>query len=367
MRADLAQLEQGEALALRFHPLTDQADLVGASLSNLSSSAAIGAALAAAVLLFFLRSLASIAVIALAVPLSIAGAWVIMRPRRDSLNMMSLGGLALAVGMLVDNAIVVLENIFRHRQLGKAAVRRLRRAAARSPAHRRLHPDDPGRLRPHLFRQKPGGRSLSRHWDRRGRVAPGLGGRGADGGAAGRRLGLPGLVDVHVHVMPPRLLDKVWAYFDAAGPLLGRRWPIEYRWPQERRLQHLRDLGVRAFPTLLYAHKPQMASSLNDWARDFAREQREAGHRDVLQTRHVPARAGRGGLRRARDRRGRPRVQGARAGRRLRPPRPAAGPGLGDARRRRCARRGAHRQRAHGRAPSPAPARSARCWPATRG
>ena len=97
-------------------------------------------------------------------------------------------------------------------------------------------------------------------------------------------LGLPGLVDTHVHVMPSRLLDKVWAYFDAAGPLLGRRWPIEYRWPQERRLQHLRDLGVRAFPTLLYAHKPQMASSLNDWARDFARDQREAGHQDVLQT-----------------------------------------------------------------------------------
>ena len=91
-------------------------------------------------------------------------------------------------------------------------------------------------------------------------------------------LGLPGLVDAHVHVMPPRLLDKVWAYFDAAGPLIGRPWPIEYRWPQERRLQHLRGLGVRAFPTLLYAHKPQMASSLNDWARDFAREQREAGH-----------------------------------------------------------------------------------------
>ena len=59
-------------------------------------------------------------------------------------------------------------------------------------------------------------------------------------------LGLPGLVDVHVHVMPQRLLDKVWAYFDEAGPLIGRPWPITYRWSQERRLQHLRDLGVRA-------------------------------------------------------------------------------------------------------------------------
>jgi uncharacterized protein len=97
-------------------------------------------------------------------------------------------------------------------------------------------------------------------------------------------LGLPGLVDAHVHVMPARLLDRVWAYFDTAGPLIGRPWPIEYRWPQEQRLQHLRDLGVRAFPTLLYAHKPQMASSLNDWARDFAREQRASGHHDVLQT-----------------------------------------------------------------------------------
>jgi uncharacterized protein len=99
-----------------------------------------------------------------------------------------------------------------------------------------------------------------------------------------RGLGLPGLVDAHVHVMPARLLDRVWAYFDTAGPLIGRPWPIEYRWPQEQRLQQLRDLGVRAFPTLLYPHKPQMASSLNDWARDFAREQRASGHHDVLQT-----------------------------------------------------------------------------------
>ena len=61
-------------------------------------------------------------------------------------------------------------------------------------------------------------------------------------------LGLPGLVDVHVHVMPQRLLDKVWAYFDAAGPLIGRSWPITYRWSQERRLQHLRALGRPGVP-----------------------------------------------------------------------------------------------------------------------
>lgn len=97
-------------------------------------------------------------------------------------------------------------------------------------------------------------------------------------------LGLPGLVDVHVHVMPQRLLDRIWAYFDSAGPLVGRPWPIAYRWPQERRLAHLRGLGVRAFPTLFYAHKPGMAEGLNDWGRDFARAEHHAGHRDIVQS-----------------------------------------------------------------------------------
>lgn len=99
-----------------------------------------------------------------------------------------------------------------------------------------------------------------------------------------RELGLPGLIDAHVHVMPQRLLDKVWAYFDAAGPLIGRPWPIEYRWPQQQRLDHLRTMGLRAFPTLFYAHKPGMAKGLNDWGRDFARVQRALGHHDIVQS-----------------------------------------------------------------------------------
>jgi uncharacterized protein len=86
-------------------------------------------------------------------------------------------------------------------------------------------------------------------------------------------LGLPGIVDLHVHFMPQRLLDAVWRYFDGAGPLTGREWPIRYRWPEQQRLDHLRSMGVRAFSSLLYAHKPDMAESLNEWAAVFAREQ----------------------------------------------------------------------------------------------
>ena len=60
-------------------------------------------------------------------------------------------------------------------------------------------------------------------------------------------LGVPGLADVHVHFLPPRLLRRVWEYFDAAGPLVGITWPIRYRWPDEQRVAHLRALGVRMF------------------------------------------------------------------------------------------------------------------------
>ena len=92
----------------------------------------------------------------------------------------------------------------------------------------------------------------------------------ADVPAYWQALGLPGLADVHVHFMPPRLLRRVWAYFDAAGPLVGTDWPIRYRWPDAERVTHLRDLGVRAFSALAYAHKPGMAANLNAWTLDFA-------------------------------------------------------------------------------------------------
>lgn len=83
-------------------------------------------------------------------------------------------------------------------------------------------------------------------------------------------LGLPGIVDVHVHFMPDRVLRKVWQYFDEAGPLVGRRWPISYRGDDDDRLAVLRALGVRAFPALSYPHRPGMAQWLNAWAAQFA-------------------------------------------------------------------------------------------------
>jgi uncharacterized protein len=85
-----------------------------------------------------------------------------------------------------------------------------------------------------------------------------------------RRVGLDSLIDVHTHFMPERLLAAVRAYFDAAGPLVGRPWPIAYREDEQARVATLRAFGVSAFTALLYPHKPGMARSLNDWGADFA-------------------------------------------------------------------------------------------------
>ncbi|MGA8546755.1 MAG: amidohydrolase family protein, partial [Mycobacterium sp.] len=84
-------------------------------------------------------------------------------------------------------------------------------------------------------------------------------------------LGLPGVIDVHTHFMPKSVMDKVWHYFDSAGPLVGREWPIIYRAAESQRVEMLRQFGVRGFTALVYPHKPQMAAWLNQWAAQFAR------------------------------------------------------------------------------------------------
>ncbi|XVX21545.1 amidohydrolase family protein [Actinomycetota bacterium] len=92
------------------------------------------------------------------------------------------------------------------------------------------------------------------------------------------RHGLPGLVDIHTHFMPDNVLAKVWEYFAAAGPKLGRRWPIAYQHSESRRLEILRELGVRRFTALNYPHRPGMAEWLNDWSTGFAAQVPDALH-----------------------------------------------------------------------------------------
>jgi hydrophobic/amphiphilic exporter-1 (mainly G- bacteria), HAE1 family len=98
--------------------LSSQAGFIESAVDEVRSNTLVGGALAVMVLLFFLRNLRSTAVIAVAIPISLLATFVPLSMLDVSLNVMSLGGLALGVGMLVDNSIVVLESIARVRESG---------------------------------------------------------------------------------------------------------------------------------------------------------------------------------------------------------------------------------------------------------
>ena len=83
-------------------------------------------------------------------------------------------------------------------------------------------------------------------------------------------LGLPGIVDVHVHFLPENVLRKVWSYFDQAQEHYGMAWPVHYRLPEPGRVATLAALGVTTFAPLVYPHRPGMARWLTTWITEFA-------------------------------------------------------------------------------------------------
>jgi HAE1 family hydrophobic/amphiphilic exporter-1 len=103
---------------LNVETIFDQADYINLSINNLKRTAMTGAILAVIILLIFLRSFKTTLIIALSIPISIITTFILLYFSGITLNLMTIGGLALGIGMLVDNSIVVLENIYRHRSLG---------------------------------------------------------------------------------------------------------------------------------------------------------------------------------------------------------------------------------------------------------
>ncbi len=97
----------------------DETDYIRGAIGLVRQSLFVGGFLAIIILLLFLRSGTSTLVIAVAIPISIVGTFLMMTWFDRTLNVISLAGMAFAVGMVVDNSIVVLENIYRHRQMGK--------------------------------------------------------------------------------------------------------------------------------------------------------------------------------------------------------------------------------------------------------
>ncbi|MBF0170949.1 MAG: efflux RND transporter permease subunit, partial [Nitrospinae bacterium] len=103
---------------IRLEESYDSSDYIWESIGFVSGNFAVGAALAVVTLLLFLRSVRSTVVIGVSIPIATAAGFILMAVAGRSLNIISLAGMAFAVGMVVDNGIVVLENIYRYLQKG---------------------------------------------------------------------------------------------------------------------------------------------------------------------------------------------------------------------------------------------------------
>ena len=108
----------------------DQSRFIEASIREVLNNALVGGFFAILMLLFFLKDFRSTLIIGVSIPISIVATFFMMYQTGTTLNIMSLGGLALGVGMLVDNAIVVLESIFRRREQGASALEAARLGAS---------------------------------------------------------------------------------------------------------------------------------------------------------------------------------------------------------------------------------------------
>lgn len=105
---------------LRLEQVYDETDYIDSAIGLVRQNIFIGGSLAVLVLLTFLRAFSPTLIVTLSIPISIIGTFLMLLLFGRTLNVISLAGCAFAAGMVVDNSIVVLENIYRHRQMGKS-------------------------------------------------------------------------------------------------------------------------------------------------------------------------------------------------------------------------------------------------------
>lgn len=113
---------QHELKDVEFQTIFDQSDFIKKSLGNVTNNAIIGGILAILILFIFLKNIRTTFIIGVAIPISIIATFILIYFSGITLNIMSLGGLALGIGMLVDSSIVVLESIYRYREEGYSRI-----------------------------------------------------------------------------------------------------------------------------------------------------------------------------------------------------------------------------------------------------
>jgi len=120
------QLPKGVEL----QPFYDQSDIVNDSIASVRDAVLIGLALASLIMVLFLRDWGTSLVAGLVIPATLAVTFIVLRALGESFNLMTLGGLAAAVGLVIDDAIVVVENIVMHRDSGQDRAEAIRSAIA---------------------------------------------------------------------------------------------------------------------------------------------------------------------------------------------------------------------------------------------
>jgi len=124
------RLHEGLPANAKLDLVYDQAVFINSAVNEVISAAVFGGILAFFILYFFLRNIWSTLIICMAIPISVITTFNLMFGGDITLNIMSLGGLALGVGMLVDNSVVVLESIFRHREKGVGVLEAAKQGAS---------------------------------------------------------------------------------------------------------------------------------------------------------------------------------------------------------------------------------------------
>ncbi|MBN2049207.1 MAG: efflux RND transporter permease subunit [Spirochaetales bacterium] len=130
LRGVLQSIEEETGGTVSFRTLADEGQDVRLAISSVQSAAVFGALLAVLILFFFLHNTRTTLIIGISIPLSLLIAFALMYLKGQSLNLMTLGALTLAIGMIVDSSIVILENIHRHYQSGLSRKEAASRGAA---------------------------------------------------------------------------------------------------------------------------------------------------------------------------------------------------------------------------------------------
>ncbi len=120
LKTVLADAAKSAPPGVAIHPVYDQGLLVRTAIANVRDAILIGGLMSVAVLLLFLKSLRATLIAAVSIPLSLTITFVFLYLTGDTLNLMSLGGLAVAIGLIIDDSVVVIENIARHLALGES-------------------------------------------------------------------------------------------------------------------------------------------------------------------------------------------------------------------------------------------------------